>query len=910
MKNVSFDNPYLLLLAIPLLLLIIIPFVIAIRKENRSKSAVASFIIHIVIVVFVSLAAAGTMITTILTETTVYVVADVSYSSDRNLNAIDHYINELKSDLPRNTKLGVVCFGEDAQILYEPGETPRSVKEATVVDSSTNIVNALRFTKELFKDDTIKKIVLITDGKDTDTSARGKLVAEVEALEQKNITLDAIFLDNNLKDTEKELQISDVELTDSVYLGKASSAKALVQVNYDGMIKVVMSVKEPDSDVYVDLPYTMQEVYYGYNMIELPLNTEKIGVYDYRVTVSSSNDTWEQNNTYTFAQEVGSDLRVLLLTGLESDIEAMNELYKDKAQIDSFIVNDKVKTEIPYTIEELCKYDQFIISNVDVRNVTNITSFLNSVEIAVSQYGKTLTTMGNLEIQNKDDGTLGSLAEMLPINYGNANGNKKLYTLVLDTSHSMNQASKLPTMKEAAKSLLSLLSDEDHVCIVTFSGDVETLQPPVELGSKREEINDMIDGLLPSQGTFLGTGLKRALELARLYDAKEKQVMLISDGKTNDYDINGELVAAEMKAYDIVASTINMLNTSDEKASVLLENIAKRTGGTYYPVSSLERLDELVFSEIADEMTDAIVEEESRVNIAQIKDGVLLGSDKTTDDDILYIDNIFGFVQTSQKLDATVVLTVDYLKDKEDEIIVQVPLYAYRDYGNGRVATFTSSLSSGWLDGWSDELKSTFFGNMLSENIPKERIQYPFAFDVEYDGMYTRIMLTPASLRTDAQAFVKITSPRGEILTLNLVQSEGEEPSQYASMLFDTQKYYYDLKTTEVGRYDIEVVYNYERINSGEYLKSTEAGTFFNISYSPEYNAYETFTASSLHAFVDGEVVEGSGLKITNDEKDLATYEYRFTIPFLIVAMVLFIIDIAIRVLKFKKKSKAKGGRI
>ena len=50
-------------------------------------------------------------------------------------------------------------------------------------------------------------------------------------------------------------------------------------------------------------------------------------------------------------------------------------------------------------------------------------------------------------------------------------------------------------------------------------------------------------------------------------------------------------------------------------------------------------------------------------------------------------------------------------------------------------------------------------------------------------------------------------------------------------------------------------------------------------------------------------------LVITNNENDLATYEYRFTIPFLIIAMVLFLIDIAIRVLKFGKKSKAKGGK-
>ena len=903
MKNVSFDNPYLLLLAIPLLLLVIVPFIIAIRKENRSKTTVASLVIHLVIVCLVTLAAAGTMITTILTETTVYVVADVSYSADRNLEEIDEYIDKLREDLPKKTELGVVCFGETAEILYRPGDEPRSVKESNVIDSSTNIVNAIRFTKELFPDNSIKKMVLISDGKDTDTSARGRLVAEVESLTQNNIRLDAIFLDNNLKDNEKEIQISDIELGNTVLSGTDSVAKALLQVNYDGAVKLTLSVKEPDSDTYKELPFTMKDVSYGYNMIELPLKTEKVGVYDYKLEVYSKDDIWKQNNTLTFAQEVKDELRVLLLTGEKTDSEEINKLYEGKATIDSFVVNKTFKGSIPYSVEELSRYDEFIISNIDIRNVANITAFLNSVEILVSQYGKTLTTMGNLNIQNKVDETLGSLGEMLPINYGNANADKKLYTLVLDTSHSMNQASKLPTMKEAAKSLLSLLDDEDIVCIITFSGDVETRQPPIAIGEKRNEINEMIDGLKPSQGTFLGTGLKRAYEIASVYDAKEKQVMLISDGKTNDYDINGELIATKMKAQNIVASTINMLNTSDEKASSLLEKIAKKTGGNYYPVARLDKLNELIFAEIADEITESIVEAETRVNIAQIKDKLLLGKDGN-DDDIIYIENIYGFVQTSKKLDATVVLTADYVKG--EDVVVEVPLYAYRDYGNGRVATFTSSLSNNWLKGWDNEFRSIFFGNMLNQNAPSEKRQYPFTLEIDYDGMYTTVLVTPASLRPDSEVLVKITSPSGEVLTL--IETENEHV-EFASMFFDTQKYYYELKAQEVGRYDVEIIYNYNKTKDG-YANSSEAKFFFNISYSPEYNAYEVFSPASLTAFVSGEVVEGDGLVIENDTNELDTYEYRFTIPFLIIAMILFVADIAIRVLKFKKKSKVKGGRI
>ncbi len=908
MKNVSFDNPYLLLLAIPLLLLVLIPFVIAIRKENRSKSTVASLVIHITIVVLVTLAAAGTMITTILTETTVYVVADVSYSGERNLDLIDEYIDELEKELPKNTKLGVVCFGENAEILYRPGEEAKSVRESTVVNSSTDIVNAIRYTKNLFPDDSIKKMILISDGKDTDANARGKLVSEVESLKQSKITLDAIFLDNNLKETEKETQISDLERAETVYLDSKVTAKALIQANYDGAAKITLSVKEPDSNTYVEMPYIMQDLYHGYNMVELPLSTQKVGIYDYKLEIESTNDIWEQNNVYTFAQEVKDELKVMLLTGLQEDVDAVNKLYEGKATVDAFLINKKVQDEIPYTVEELCQYDEFIISNIDIRSVTNITSFLNAVEIVVSQFGKTLTTMGNLEIQNKDDGTLGALGEMLPINYGNANADAKLYVLVLDTSHSMNQASKLPTMKEAAKSLLSLLSDTDTVALVTFSGDVETRQPPVQLGTKRQEIIDTIDGLKPSQGTFLGTALKSAYDISKLFEAGEKQVMLISDGKTNDYDIDGELVATQMGAEEIVASTINMLNTNDEKATKLLSNIAKKSGGNYYPVSDLSKIDELIFADIADDMTEAIVEAETSVNIKQIKDMLLVGDDDSYENDITFIENIFGFVQTGNKLDATVVLTADYVKD--EDVVVEVPLYSYRDYGNGRVATFTSSLGNSWLDGWSDEFKDLLFGNMLIQNRPEEKIVNPFEIEIDYDGLNSRLLITPAALRTDAQVLVKITSFDGKILTITPASQEGETASPYSQMYFDTQKYYFDVQTKEVGRYDIEIIYNYNQSKDGAYSNSITTNAFFDVSYSPEYNAYETFSASSLHAFVDGEVVEGSGLKITNDEDELATYEYRFTIPFLIIAMVLFLIDIAIRVLKFNKKAKTKGEKI
>ena len=89
MKNISFDNPYLLLVFIPLLLCILIPIIIAIRKENRHRSVFISTALHILIGVCATLALASMIYTTVMTETQVVVVADVSYSANRNLDTVD-----------------------------------------------------------------------------------------------------------------------------------------------------------------------------------------------------------------------------------------------------------------------------------------------------------------------------------------------------------------------------------------------------------------------------------------------------------------------------------------------------------------------------------------------------------------------------------------------------------------------------------------------------------------------------------------------------------------------------------------------------------------------------------------------------------------------------------------------------
>ena len=132
MSSINFDNAYLLLIALPLLALLCIPFFIAVKKDNRNGHNIASMVLHVLMALLIAFAAAGTTIVSVITRTEVYVVADVSYSADKNLDTVDSYINDLSQGLPLNTKLGIVCFGKDYQLTTELGKRIKSVKEAGV----------------------------------------------------------------------------------------------------------------------------------------------------------------------------------------------------------------------------------------------------------------------------------------------------------------------------------------------------------------------------------------------------------------------------------------------------------------------------------------------------------------------------------------------------------------------------------------------------------------------------------------------------------------------------------------------------------------------------------------------------------------------------------------------------------
>ncbi len=942
MSSINFVNVYLLLIAIPLIVLFTVPFCIAVRKENRNGHNITSQILHVVMAVLIAFAAAGTSLTTVLTETNIYVVADVSYSANKNLNKVDEYIQKL--NLPNNSKVGLVCFGKDYKVVSELGRQRdlKSVINTGVDDTETNIAEALNFTGGLFEENVIKRIVLITDGRQTDETDEYAVRRAVDALESMNVKVDAIFLNDNIDESTKEVQVSSVDFTASAFKNHDETVDVTIQSTCETRAAVTLERREGSgSDDYIRVDWTAdRRLSPGRNIVSFKLKTDVGGTFDYRVKVEADDDTSNYNNTYTFTQKVSDNINILILSGDTASVSQLIDKYKTSATLDvyincddsgaanSFNVNygkipgvtvhimapgSQGKTPIPTTVTELCGYDEIILDNVNLTATTgsgedfkwiNVGTFLNSLDFVVKA-GKTLVTIGNMNLNgvqsgNTDDGredgsmqVMQSLNNMLPVKFGKSDKDPSLYTIILDVSTSLDDKMRFQNAKQIAIKLLDSLNEQDKFCIITFNGLTYLTQRPILVKDGRAAARTALENMQAGTGTVLGGGLKAAYDQILGQNAKDKQVLMITDGVSAD-DVPGmtetDVYGLVGQMYDsgIVTSVVSVGDRRGDEHSthVDLQRLAEDCGHGRYTLLDVDFKDSppgALLGDIAADLTGTKIAEEDVVStqIVNRNDQILNHIDKTN------IPKVNGGVVNYAKPSAVTVMNVVYQNNKTS------PLYAYWGYGNGKVASFTSGVNQ--IDNWAKDgntTKDTFIENLFEVSVPDEKTDYPYSIDINHEGSTAFIRLALAARDFDASAVtmkLQVENPGGEITEQNFAD--------------DGYYYTYSLLTKEIGRYNLKITYSY-----GETTQTSEF--VLNMSYPGEYNEFATYEASSLNQALNGrgKVSLDGSLTVENDAEDMGVYEMDFTIPLLIICVVIYIVDIVIRKLKWEDVVSFFGG--
>ena len=152
------------------------------------------------------------------------------------------------------------------------------------------------------------------------------------------------------------------------------------------------------------------------------------------------------------------------------------------------------------------------------------------------------------------------------------------FVFLIDTSGSMNYAGKLPLVKSAFVKLLSELSENDTVSIVTYAGS-DTVVLEGECGENTDVIAEAIENLSASGSTNGSAGIQTAYEIAEKYFIKDgnNRVILATDGDLNvgvtSKDDLTDLIL-EKKESGIFLSVLGFGydNLKDDKLEALADN--------------------------------------------------------------------------------------------------------------------------------------------------------------------------------------------------------------------------------------------------------------------------------------------------------------------------------------------------
>lgn len=905
MNSIRIENPWLLFIIIPLVAAIIVGFFLLPKQKRTRPKNLISLGLHIAMSVLLGLAFADIQYLTSSTDTELYVVCDVSDSVKNDTEKIDDLIQDIKDNTTGSAKVGVVAFGKDQYELVRPGSGLKSVSEmydekkhSDFDNSASDIASALTYTSTLFSKDSIKRIVLISDGLETDSSA----IDTVDTLLSDSIAIDCISVSTTTND---EVAITALDYTPYCFVGRDVNVKVLIQSTKQKKLTINLT---SGGSILSSQDITVSR---GLNTVSIPLDSSKVGTFDYEVTIDGASDTYTDNNKKGLTIEYTDDFNVLFVADTQEEYNAFKELnmYSENSTIKTYI--DDIDN-VPYTIDKLLAYDEIVFSGIDITNFgDNAEELVNSLTSYVKVYGKSFMTYGETYSTGSQD-YISAYNDLLPVQYQSEGG--MALAIIIDVSGSMSSDNRITKAKQGAIKCLDLLSEKDYVSIITFGSETKVVQSLISAKMKTKVASE-INKISANGGTKMSPALQEAYKQLKSSKAENKHVILLSDGEPESSDKTSCTRWVKMLASNNIISTFINISNNSSTAVAFLKGLATSGFGTYYYVRNSASLINVMVTSVSEDVKNKRIEESSDITIAAAKDPSVK--------DITSFVEISGYNYCRIKPAATTVLTVTYTTtintDEEtttedsssstssgqgsNTAIANVPLYAHWTYGKGKVGSFTSN-----LDDWTSSFRSSLNGKLFLKQAATDLLPdnaTDSILDMAYtnNGYTTDVTVSPNDGNTTGKITVEVSSPSNKKETYQLY--------------YDGNGYSGTISTPEIGKYEVHVKYEKHsdpEDDTSSFVTSEEEDLPLYFDYSKEYdvNAESNNLLYRIAARADGHygADDASSIKkLTNAQ--MAVVNYNSTMFFfLIAAIVVFLADIFVRKSEFKKKKKAPAATV
>jgi Ca-activated chloride channel homolog len=638
-------------------------------------------------------------------------LVDVSDSiADESLEDARRVVRDAIAARPPDDLVKVVTFARRPHLL-DLGEAREAPPVAALrhdsappsgggqdrASAGTDLAAALDLAYSLFPPGYVKRAVLVTDGVETD----GDVLAESARARDFGVRVDAVPLKRppppevavrNLSVPGKVQIGESFEVSADVYASRPTRARARL---YQGeTLNGLGGVKELDLHAGVNDVRFSSVVRVG-GKVTYALEMDRI-----------EQDTFHANNRIVASADVPGRPTVLYVEGQPQRASYLSTALGAQ----EFDVDVRAASSFPGSLEELERYDFFVLSDVPAEQVSLSSQAL--VERYVRDLGGGFLFAGGEAGFGLGGWAHSTLERILPVRM-DAERRKDMpsvaMTLVIDRSGSMTGL-PLEMAKGACKATVETLEGDDLIEVVAFDSSPVRY---VNMGPARyrSRIDGEIARIQPGGGTEITEALKMAYQDMSVVQARRKHVILLTDGRADTQGLR-ELVQGMLSE----AITVTTVGLGDGADADLLRSLADAGGGRYHNVPDPNSLPRIFTRETELVSRQAAVEEWFPVTQTASPDflsGIAMSS----------APFLHGYVATEMKeAPAQQILA----SDKGEPILARVRV------GLGWTLAWTSDVKNQWAADW---LRwngfSKFWGQLVREHMRKKhRRELPMRTEV------------------------------------------------------------------------------------------------------------------------------------------------------------------------------------
>ena len=603
---------------------------------------------------------------------------------------VQKQINATLTKLKPTDTFGIVSFARDTVTLLEvrqKQDQPAYISRETFTDrtaqgDATNILAALKRAINLLPDDHHKRIVLFSDGMH---NAGGTPLIDYLPL----LSADRIEISTHpLSPLNDAVRVVQLQLPTQVRKGQNFEIGTVIET--DGSVPTFTATLYEDDRLLREFEWRLSRGRHSISLITVESLESENRRYTLRLNVT---DEIPENNEGHGVVTIQDKPTILYV---EADQEHSAHL-KTVLEENGFAVSVILPTALPAELVDLQRNDVLILSNIAAETLS--TEQMESIQNFVGDLGHGLVVIGGEHGYGPGGYTDTPLEGTLPVEMTPRERKESVaIVFVLDTSGSManyvGTRQKIGLAIEGVRAGIRSLDTEDVAGILGFNVDVHTIS---ELTPDHERLRQQVSRLRPTGGTTkMITAIKEAQQMLNADDAKQKHIVLLSDGKSDGSTAAFLDVAGQIADANIGITTIAIGDANQQR----LTEFAEKADGRAVFVENVQQLPAI--------LTEA-VRETQRYIVQEAFQPVVITRDEPVVANLGTPPRLHGYVATSEKETAQV-----FIRSHKDE-----PILAGWHFGLGKAVAWTSDVKPAWAKPWIPwQNFGKFWGQVINWTLP------------------------------------------------------------------------------------------------------------------------------------------------------------------------------------------------